>query len=88
MMTWIKEYWFLIVFMSVAFGIYVEWRVQETTKTTVDGVEFVSPAALTALETALTARSELVDTKLDGLEKNADKLDSKIERIVDILLEP
>lgn len=84
MMQWIKEYWFLIVFMSVAFGIYVEWRVSETTVAKVGEVAFVAPDELQALSREVEANAERI---ANNKEAN-DKLDSKIERIVDILLEP
>jgi hypothetical protein len=87
-MNFIKEYWFLITFIFAALIGYVEFRVKEAATTEVGGIAFVSPDELNSrikdVEREVAANAE----RIENNKQNADKLDNKIERIVDILLEP
>lgn len=80
MINVIKEYWAQIVVAGLILGAgsaaYVEWRIQSNVTKAVTAAGLVDPAAVDANTESIA-----------DLEKVDDKLDSKIERIVDILLE-
>ena len=84
-MKFIKEYWaqisVLVLVTGIISGAYMEFRITKIVAATVK-LELVAIKAADPAEVKANAES------IEDLEKNADKLDSKIERIVDILLEP
>ncbi len=80
-MQFIKEYWPQIVVIGIILGAgsagYMEWRISSNVTAAFKAASLVNPADVEA-----NAES------IKDLEEYTDKLDSKIERIVDILLEP
>jgi len=82
-MMWqtIKDNWPQIVVIGIVLGIgsgaYLEWRISSNVSAAFKAASLVDPADV-------AANTE----SIKDLEKDAEKLDSKIERIVDILLEP
>ena len=76
----IREYWAQITVLGaviiVLSGAYMEWRIGENVTAAFKAASMVDPASV-------AANTE----SINDLEKEAEKLDNKIERIVDILLE-
>lgn len=76
----VKDNWVQIVagvfVFSVLSGAYVEWRILQNVKSYLQEAGLVAPS-----------RVKAVEEDIDDLEKADDRMDSKIERIVDILLE-
>jgi len=87
MMKHLKDYWFLIVFLMASFAGYVEFRVRANTSTEVGNIQFVSPDQLAERVEKLNREIQANAERIANNKENADKLDNKIERIVDILLE-
>ncbi len=85
MLATIKEYWaqitVLVLVVGIVSGAYMEFRITKIVATEIKAVliekGLVDPAAV-------KANTE----SIDDLEDDQDKLHDKIERIVDILLEP
>ena len=79
-MKWIKEYWGQITVIVIILGAlgsaWTEWRIMANVSAAFTEAGLVDPADV-------KANTE----SIEDLEKSQDKLDNKIERIVDILLE-
>lgn len=83
-MNWIKDNLAVLGIVAAFCVGYVEYRVKENTEDALGTVAFVKPSELQALSREIDANAERIANNKEA----GDKLDSKIERIVDILLEP
>lgn len=84
---WLKEYWFLIVFMGAVSAAYVEWRVD-----TINGKRVAESLAALSVPSQsdfdkLEARVIVNEENVADNTKDLDKLYDKIERVINILLE-
>lgn len=78
----IKDNWFLIVAAAAAFAAYVEWRVNDTVDVQVHSIDAVDTGTLALLQ-------KDVETIAEGVEDNKErheKVDNKLDKIIDILL--
>ena len=85
MLATIKEYWaqitVLVLVVGIVSGAYMEFRITKIVAATVK-------LELVAIKAADPAEVKANTESIDDLEKAGDRLENKIERIVDILLEP
>jgi hypothetical protein len=80
----------LAVVVAVGAG-YLEWRIDSAVQAKFSAEAQVSPSEFAALSDKLTALENTHRREVDSVasqhQTDADRMDSKIERIVDILLE-
>ena len=83
----IKEYWtqllFALTFVLAGMAGYVEWRIASNVKDHLSEISLATPADIESVSQQISRNGE----KIEELQKDTDKIDSKVERIVQILLE-
>lgn len=65
-------------------GLFVHFQVKSQVETQLTAAGYPSSATIELMQKDIEANEE----RIDNLKATSDKLDSKIERVVDILLEP
>lgn len=83
---WIKDNWFLVVALAAAFAAYVEWRVSDTVHVQVDKIDVVDSATLGLLQKDVEVLSDLTQETKARHDTDFGKVDTKLDKIIDILL--
>lgn len=89
-MNWVKENGGILVVLGVVvllLGGYAEWRISVAVDAKFIEQGTVSPAKVDAIDTKIEAVKADVGVVRDQHNSDRDRMDGKIERIVDILLE-
>ena len=82
-MSWVKDNGGAIAVAAVALAIgaaYLEWRISVAVTGEIEAVGLISPATIDAM------KDDIADQK-ETHNRDSERMDGKIERIVDILLE-